>query len=327
MEKTTFAPRGTRRFANFVQTLFCASQAQGAPKTYAKVVEHTGNLILVDLDEIAKATVSGTIATIETWNRVDEEDDIFGVITNPDVLTSRATCRNADGTYVYVGENKPAAPEPKAVAAIRIRPLGQGDFIEDRRFVELQFRAGGFLRAIAATEEAMNLEQLILAGTSPVIEWRAGTHEIWIRRDQLLGCEIDRHEPEGDSSPAGHAQAGSDDDELNFRLVTSEGLTTDILLTYPPQPLHEIREGRMLTGILSRIRRMWAPLNMRLRLRVRPRNGSMPGKGGVLELEYRDNAQLADLADMVDSGPQFDRNRRNGGGNFRHERRPAHARY
>ena len=224
MEKNT-AVRSTRRFTNFVQSLFAASNMQVEKRTYAKVLEDTGNLVIVDTADIESESYDNGRVTLIPFDS-NEEDKIIGqLLDNP---------RSGSASGEVKNPTSPSAVSPSTVAAIRVRPLGQGDFIKDRRFVQLLFKAGGFLRAIAAADEAKKLEEMLTTTNTPVIQWRAGTHEIWIRRDQLFGCEIDKHEPEKETQL--RSQASSDDEQLNVRLVSSDGITTDVVVSSPPAP-------------------------------------------------------------------------------------------
>lgn len=224
--------RNPRRFTNFVQSLFTSMPAGNVQKQYVRVTEETGNYIILDKDDIMSAVVEENATTIIPWGMQEDDEKIIGTILNPEVLT--AGLQAVDGRYEYKDTATKDKINAKEVAAVRVRPLGQGDFIADRRFVELQFKGGGFLRAIAATDEAKKLEALITQSNAPIIEWKAGTHDIWIRRDQLSGCEIDKHEPEYETQVRSHSS--SEEDQLNVRMVTSEGQTTDVLLSTPPIP-------------------------------------------------------------------------------------------
>lgn len=93
------------------------------------------------------------------------------------------------------------------VVAIRVRPLGRGDHMENRRFVEIRFSGGGFIRAIASLEEANTFDTIaydLFAGNgvnSASLTWNAGTYEILLRADTIAGYEIDQHEQRQDSRP------------------------------------------------------------------------------------------------------------------------------
>lgn len=228
--------RNARRFTNFVQSLLTSIPATTAAKQYVRVDNgNYGSLIgyiIIDKDDIQSAVVEGDAVTIVPWGSQEEDDKITGTILNPEILTAGLT-PSADGRYEYNDTTTKTVLNSKDVAVVDVRPLGQGEHIADRRFVQLQFKGGGFLNVVAAAEEARKLEALVLESNAPVIEWKAGTHDIWIKREHLSGCEIDKHEPESETQLRSHATS---DDQLKVRMVTSEGQTSDVLLSTPPIP-------------------------------------------------------------------------------------------
>lgn len=220
-----------RRFSDFVTSLYLTSSREKVKKQYLRLVEDNGNYCIFDIEDVIQVVISGEKASVTLNDAIDESDIYLGTILNPEIVTSTV---KPDDKGVYRCEGVwPRNPiGSREIAAVRVRPLGQGQEFADSRFVELQFKGGGFLRAIASAFEVQDLEYLILNGDQNVISWRAGTHEILLRRDHLSGCEIDRHK-RGD----GHRTGASHDDRLNVRLVTSDGFATDVQISNPPTPV------------------------------------------------------------------------------------------